>query len=152
VNALDLLSGKSETGENVLVMGGAAMGCEIAAHLAGQNKKVTLIEMRDEIAIDLEPRARLALLSLLNQGGVEIMKGWKLEKIDDGEVFVVDSNQNRKSIKGESVILALGFISNQILNQAVMENFHEVHIIGDCVKPRKIYQAIHEGAFAGRAI
>lgn len=152
MNAPDLLSGKSETGESVLVMGGAAMGCEIAAHLASQNKKVTLIEMRDDIAMDLEPRARWALLSLLNQGGVEIMKGWKLEKIEDGEVFVVDSNRNRKSIKGESVILALGFISNQSLNQAMMENFDEVHIIGDCIKPRKIYQAIHEGAFVGRAI
>ena len=152
VNALDLLSGKSETGKRVLVVGGAAMGCEIAAHLAGQNRKVTLIEMRDAIALDLEPRARLALLSLLNQGGVEILEGRRLEKIEDGEIFVVDSNRNSKAIKGDSLILALGLIPNQELNQAVKENFGEVHIIGDCLKPRKIYQAIHEGAFAGRAI
>jgi 2-enoate reductase len=152
VNSLDLLSGKKAPGEKVLVMGGAAMGCEIAAHLAGQNRKVTLIEMRDEIAMDLEPRARFALLSLLNQRGVEILEGWKLEKIEDGEAFVADSKMNRKAIKGDSIILALGLISNQELNQALKDNFSEVHIIGDCLKPRKIYQAIHEGAFAGRAI
>jgi hypothetical protein len=32
------------------------------------------------------------------------------------------------------------------------KNFAEVHAIGDCLEPRKIYQAVHEGAFAGRAI
>lgn len=128
------------------------MGSEIAAHLAGQNKKVTLIEMRDGIALDLEPRARLALLSLLNQGGVEILGGWRLEKIEDGKVVVVDSSRNRREIKGDSLVLALGLIPNQGLAQALKKNFDEVHIIGDCLKPRKIYQAIHEGAFVGRTI
>jgi 2,4-dienoyl-CoA reductase-like NADH-dependent reductase (Old Yellow Enzyme family)/thioredoxin reductase len=152
MNSLDLLSEKSETGKRVLVVGGAAMGSEIAAHLAGQNKKVTLIEMRDGIALDLEPRARLALLSLLNQGGVEILGGWRLEKIEDGKVVVVDSSRNRREIKGDSLVLALGLIPNQGLAQALKKNFDEVHIIGDCLKPRKIYQAIHEGAFVGRTI
>lgn len=152
VNGLDLLSGKSKTGERVLVVGGAAMGSEIAAHLAGQNRKVTLIEMRDEIALDLELRSRLTLHSLLNQRGVEILKGWKLEKIEDGEAFLVDGNLNRRAIKGDSVVLALGLISNRELDQELKENFSEVHVIGDCLEPRRIYQAIHEGAFAGRAI
>jgi 2,4-dienoyl-CoA reductase-like NADH-dependent reductase (Old Yellow Enzyme family)/thioredoxin reductase len=151
-HALDLLSGKSEIGKEVLVVGGSAMGCEIAAHLAGQNRKVTLIEMQGVIAPDLEPRARLALLSLLDKGEVEVLEGWRLENVEDGEVFLLDNNLNRKSIKGDSLILALGLIPNQELNQALKENFNEVHIIGDCLKPRKIYQAIHEGAFAGRAI
>ena len=152
VNALDLLSGKSKTGKRVLVIGGSAMGSEIAAYLAGQNRKVTLIEMLDEIAPDLEPRSRFALHSLLNQRGVEILKGWKLEKIEDGVAFLVDGNLNRRVIKGDSVVLALGLISNRELDQELKENFSEVHVIGDCLEPRKIYQAIHEGAFAGRAI
>ncbi len=152
MNALDLLSGKSKIGKRVLVVGGAAMGSEIAAYLAGQNRKVTLIEMLDEIAPDLEPRSRFALHSLLNQRGVEILKGWKLEKIEDGEAFLVDGNLDRRVIKGDSVVLALGLISNRELDQKLKENFSEVHVIGDCLEPRKIYQAIHEGAFAGRAI
>jgi 2,4-dienoyl-CoA reductase-like NADH-dependent reductase (Old Yellow Enzyme family)/NADPH-dependent 2,4-dienoyl-CoA reductase/sulfur reductase-like enzyme len=152
MNALDFLSGKSPTGERVLVVGGAAMGSEIAAHLAGLNKKVTLIEMRDVIAPDLDMRSRLTLHSLLNQRGVGVLKGWKLERIGDQEIFLVDESSNRRSIAGDSVILALGLISNKELDQDLMENFSEVHIIGDCLEPRKIYQAIHEGAFAGRSI
>jgi len=151
-SALDLLSGSSQPGRRVLIAGGAAMGCEIAAHLAGQGREVTLLEMRGEVGLDLEPRARIALLSLLKQGGVEILKGWKLEKIGDGEVVAVDGNQNRQTIKGDTLVLATGFTPNQDLIQPLKEHFSEIHVIGDCLKPRKIYQAIHEGAYAGRAI
>ncbi|MCK9265121.1 MAG: FAD-dependent oxidoreductase [Deltaproteobacteria bacterium] len=153
-SALDLLSGNLQPGKRVLIAGGAAMGCEIAAHLAGQGREreVILLEMRSEIALDLEPRARIALISLLKQGKVEILKGWKLEQIGDGEVAVLDGGQNRKTIKGDALILATGFTPDQDLIQPLMENFSEIHVIGDCLKPRKIYQAIHEGAYAGRAI
>lgn len=89
---------------------------------------------------------------MLKQGGVEILKGWKLEKIGDGEVVAVDGNQNRQTIKGDTLVLATGFTPNQDLIQPLKEHFSEIHVIGDCLKPRKIYQAIHEGAYAGRAI
>ena len=78
-SALDLLSGSSQPGRRVLIAGGAAMGCEIAAHLAGQGREVTLLEMRGEVGLDLEPRARIALLSLLKQGE------WKFEGLETGE-------------------------------------------------------------------
>jgi len=150
--ALDFLSGKTKIGDKVLIVGGAAMGSEIAAHLAVQNKKVTIIEMLDELALDLEPRSRQSLLSLLKAGGVDILTGWKLEKIEEGEIYLINRNQNKKTIKGDSLILALGLRSNQELGQTFKDNFNEVCMIGDCLEPRKIYQAIHEGAFVGRTI
>ncbi len=52
----------------------------------------------------------------------------------------------------KSVMLALGLTSNQELLKPLRESFGEVYVVGDCVEPRKIYQAIHEGAFSGRAI
>ena len=38
-NALETLSGKFQAGGRVVVAGGAAMGCEIAAHLASLGRK-----------------------------------------------------------------------------------------------------------------
>jgi len=149
---LDLLAGRAKPGERVLIVGGAAMGCEIAAHLAAQKKKVTIIEMMGELALDLEPRARLALMSLLSGGGVAMLTGRKLQRIEDGAAVVTDRDGTEKTFPGDTLVLALGLAPNQELNQAMKENFPEVHVIGDCVEPRKIYQAVHEGAFAGRAI
>jgi pyruvate/2-oxoglutarate dehydrogenase complex dihydrolipoamide dehydrogenase (E3) component len=115
-------------------------------------KKVTVVEMLGDLALDLESRSRLALLQLLKERGVETLTSWKLEKIDEGGVLLSDRNSNRREVPVDSVILALGMASNQDLIQPLRENFQEVYLIGDCLEPRKIYQAIHEGAFAGRAI
>jgi len=151
-NALELLSGKFQPGARVVIAGGAAMGCEIAAHLGALGKKVTVVEMLGDLALDLESRSRLALLQLLKERGVETLTTWKLEKIDEGGVLLSDRNSNRREVPVDSVILALGMAPNQDLIQPLRENFQEVYIIGDCSEPRKIYQAVHEGAFAGRAI
>jgi len=150
--ALQVLSGEFDAGKRVLVAGGAAMGCEVAGHLASLGKKVILVEMLSELALDLEPRSRSALVELLRERGVEILTNWKLEKIDDDGVLLVDRDWKKLKIAPESVILALGLGSNQELLKPLRENFSEVYAIGDCVEPRKIYQAVHEGAFAGRAI
>jgi 2,4-dienoyl-CoA reductase-like NADH-dependent reductase (Old Yellow Enzyme family)/thioredoxin reductase len=148
----ELLFGEFKAGERVVVAGGAAMGCEIAAHLAASGKKVTLVEMLGDLATDMEMRARLALLQLLKERGVKILTHWKLEKIDNGYVLLVGRDWKREEVATDSVILALGLTSNQELVKPLRESFSELYVIGDCVEPRKIYQAIHEGAFAGRAI
>ncbi len=148
----ELLRGEFKAGDQVVVAGGAAMGCEMAAHLASAGKKVTLVEMVGELATDLEIRSRLTLLQLLKERGVKILTNWKLEKIENGYVLLVDRDWNKQEIAANSVILAMGLESNQELLKPLRESFPDIYVIGDCVEPRKIYQAIHEGAFAGRAI
>jgi NADPH-dependent 2,4-dienoyl-CoA reductase/sulfur reductase-like enzyme len=148
----ELFCGQFKPGERVVVAGGAAMGCEIAAHIAFSGKKVTLVEMLGDLASDLEMRARLALLQLLKERGVKILTNWKLEKIDNGYVLLAGRDWKKQEVPTDSVILALGLTSNQELVKPLKESFSDIHVIGDCVEPRKIYQAIHEGAFAGRAI
>jgi len=151
-SALDLLSGKFQPGDRVLVAGGAAMGCEIAAHLASLGKKVVLVEMTGGLALDLENRCRVALLHLLKERGVSTLLNWRLERIEEGRVLLSDRNRNQKEVATDSVILALGLKPNQDLVDPLKMNFAEVQVVGDCLQPRKIYQAVHEGAFAGRAI
>jgi len=150
--AIDLLSGKYQAGERVLVAGGAAMGCEVAAHLASLGKKVTLVEMLNDLALDLEMRSRLALLQLLQEKNVEILTGWMLAKIEDAFVLLHGRDWRERRVEVDSVILALGLTPNQELLKPLKKTFGNIYVIGDCLEPRKIYQAIHEGAFAGRAI
>ena len=150
--AIELLSGSFKAGARVVVVGGAAMGCEVAAQLASSGTKVTLVEMLGDLATDLEMRSRLALLQLLKERGVKILTNWKVEKIENGYVLLVSRDWEKLEVATNSVILALGLTSNQELLKPLRESFREVYAVGDCVEPRKIYQAIHEGAFAGRMI
>jgi pyruvate/2-oxoglutarate dehydrogenase complex dihydrolipoamide dehydrogenase (E3) component len=149
---LDLLSGKFQPGDRVVVVGGAAMGCEVAAHLASLGRKVTVVEMINGLALDLENRCRVALLQLLKERRVDTLTNWKMEAIGDRTVLLSDGNRNKKEVTADSVILALGLTPNQELLEPLNRSFPEVQVIGDCLEPRKVYQAIHEGAFVGRAI
>jgi 2,4-dienoyl-CoA reductase-like NADH-dependent reductase (Old Yellow Enzyme family)/thioredoxin reductase len=149
---LDLLSGKFQPGDRVVVVGGAAMGCEVAAHLASLGRKVTVVEMMNGLALDLENRCRVALLQLLKERRVDTLTNWKMEAIGNRTVLLSDGNRNKKEVTADSVILALGLTPNQELLEPLNRSFPEVQVIGDCLEPRKVYQAIHEGAFVGRAI
>jgi 2,4-dienoyl-CoA reductase-like NADH-dependent reductase (Old Yellow Enzyme family)/thioredoxin reductase len=150
--ALDLLAGKFQPGDRVLVAGGAAMGCEIAAHLAARGKKVTVVEMLNGLALDLEPRSRVTLLRLMQKHGVSTLLNWKLQRIEEGKTLLSGGNGEQKEVAADSVILALGLQANRGMLEPLKKNFPEVQVVGDCLEPRKIYQAVHEGAFAGRAI
>jgi 2,4-dienoyl-CoA reductase (NADPH2) len=55
-------------------------------------------------------------------------------------------------IKGDVVVLAVGFTSNYPLDENITESIPEVYSVGDCVKPRTIKEAIEEGFHIGRKI
>jgi 2-enoate reductase len=113
---------------------------------------VTVIEMLHDIILDLEARSRVALLQLLQEKKVEVRLNVRLEEIGPRKVRIADRNWQESEIPVDSVVLALGLRSNQELLEPLKKTFAEVHAIGDCLEPRKIYQAIHEGALVGRAI
>ena len=55
VTCIDLLLGKKEAGESVVVVGAGLIGCETALWLAKQGKKVTIVEMLSEPLIATPP-------------------------------------------------------------------------------------------------
>ena len=63
-------------GDEVVVLGGGLAGCEAAIHLAQEGKKVTIVEMRDELAPDANVRHRPLLLKQI-EGLAEVRAGLK---------------------------------------------------------------------------
>ena len=54
VLAQDILEAKVQAGAKCLVIGGGLVGSETAEFLADQGKAVTIVELRDTIAADME--------------------------------------------------------------------------------------------------
>ncbi len=140
-------TGKVNTGKNVIVAGAGLVGCETALYLTQQGKKVTLIDVlkESEIAADINPTPRFWLLELLHQGGVVFRMEVQLEEIKDKAVVVTDKNRERSEIFTDTVILALGYKAKRDTANAFQKMAREVYTIGDCLSPRNLMAAIHEG-------
>lgn len=55
-------------------------------------------------------------------------------------------------IKGDAIVLAVGFKANYPLDEKIRDSVPEVYSVGDCVKPRMVKEAIEEGFHIGSKI
>jgi NADPH-dependent 2,4-dienoyl-CoA reductase/sulfur reductase-like enzyme len=149
--AIDVLAGKKAVGEIVVIIGGGQIGCETADFLAAMGKKVTIVEILNDVAIDMGPLARAPLLKRLREKGVGIYTNATVEEINErGVLAKVDSKII--SLDAEGIILATGSKSNGELAKQLAMEIGELYVIGDCAEPRKVYDAIHEGFQVGLKI
>jgi 2-enoate reductase len=144
VTAIDVLLGKGKIGEEIVVAGGGFVGCETALYLGQRGKKVAVVEMLPNIATDVEPITRMALLQLLEERKVKCSVGMKVTEIAEDGLVAVDKNWNKHIFKADSIVLACGMISDNELYKSVKDNITETYVIGDCVEPRKIIDAVHD--------
>jgi 2-enoate reductase len=152
MTANDLLLGKKETGETVVIIGGGIIGCETALFLAQEGKKVTIIEILEDIARDMYSVNRMHLLKLLANGGVKILTRTRVVEIRDQEITIVDKEDRPNTLKADTVVLALGLKPNSEPYESLVGKVPEVYPIGDCTKARKVINAVWEGFRLARLI
>ncbi len=151
--AADVLSGTVDVGEKVVVIGGELVGCETADFLSQEGKKVTVVRRGPEMASKMYPSNRHALLARLKEKDVVLITGVKeYEAITQEGLVIIDSEGNRQTLECDTIVLAAGAISNDQMAKALEGKVGEIRLAGDCVQPRRIVDAIHEGARLGREI
>ncbi len=145
VTAVDVLMGRVNVGDNVVIAGGGMVGCETSEFLAEKGKKVTIVEMLSRIASDIGPTSRWVIVRRLRGNpNITIMTNTKLVEIID-EGAIVEREGKRESIKADNVILAVGMVANQELYNRLKDKGLSLHRIGDCIEARRILEAVHEG-------
>jgi hypothetical protein len=55
-------------------------------------------------------------------------------------------------MEGDHIVLATGATSNHVLAQSLKGKIPEILEVVDCIEPRRLMEAIHEGAKAGLQI
>jgi 2,4-dienoyl-CoA reductase-like NADH-dependent reductase (Old Yellow Enzyme family)/thioredoxin reductase len=142
----DVLTGKTEVGGKVVIIGGGMLGCEMADFLARKGKSVTVVEMLDVMMKEMNPSiVRGALLDILALERVNLMVDSKVVKITKKGLIVRNKMGKREMINADTIVLAVGCHSNNELSQALKGKIPEVYVVGDHVKPRHILEAIGEG-------
>ncbi len=148
-SAWEVLSRKKKTGKKVAIIGGGRVGLETADFLLQEGREVTVLEMLNQVGQDLGPRTRKALLPKLIQQGVEILTQSKVVGIEDGRIVCDRGGLMERTGKFDSIIVAVGTTSQNLGIRGLEKMGFPVRFIGDCLKPRKLFDAIHEGFHAG---
>jgi NADPH-dependent 2,4-dienoyl-CoA reductase/sulfur reductase-like enzyme len=152
VTAQQVLSDKADVGHKVAVVGGGLVGCETADFLAEQGRKVTIIEMLEQVARDVGVCRKPLLMYRLKQSGVEVLTSTSVKAIRDAGVIVDSEGVERNLGVFDTVVLAVGATPVREIAERVKGKVPQIYVIGDAAEPRKGIDAIAEGAHIGREI
>jgi 2,4-dienoyl-CoA reductase-like NADH-dependent reductase (Old Yellow Enzyme family)/NADPH-dependent glutamate synthase beta subunit-like oxidoreductase len=144
LSADEILAGAS-FGGNVVIVGGGMVGCETAEFLADKGAKVTIVEMLSHVATDMGLLTKALLIQRMKQKGIKIFTKKKVKEINSGGMILEEEGHTETIDHIDTIVLAMGYKSNMNLGKIVEEKGIPVYKIGDCLEPRNMMEAIHEG-------
>lgn len=180
VQAWDVLLGKAETGKEVVVIGGGAVGVETAMFLSEKgtlsaeaikflvvnqtetpekifelatrgSKEVTIIEMMDKIGNGIGRSTKWVMMQEMRRQNISARTGTKALEITDTHVKVQCGGET-ELIPADTVVLASGAKPVTSLEEILKAKGIEYKIAGDASGIALAMDAVHGGFDLGRAI
>ncbi len=140
-------------GKKVVIIGGTIQGCETAELLVKNGRKVTIVETGSEVGAGMLWRlVRPQLLHWLEDKGVEMLAGAKLEEVNDKGLVITDKDGQKRQLEANTIITALPLRPNDELYDTVKDTVTEAYLIGDSKEPGLVVDAIAAGAAVARII
>ena len=124
---------------------------EAAVHLGWMGRDVTIIEMMDSIAADVEGGVLPSLLELVERYGIKVITGAQISEIDGGSV-TFNTCKGKESQSFDTIVLALGLKPENKLMAQLEGITPKVVLVGDALSPRKALEATREGFVEGSCI
>ncbi len=152
MHALEIYQQPDKVGENVAMIGGGLAGCETGLHLAALGKSVTLVEMIDALAVDATESHRIALFDMMDDV-IMFFTETKCMGITASGIEVINKDGSERFIEVDTVVYAVGMRSQMDRAFRLCEAASKQYfLVGDCLSPRKVKQAVHEGYHAAMDI
>lgn len=152
VLADEYLQGRASVGSRVMVLGGGAVGAELAHMLAERQHRVVVVEMLESWGLGMPPDARWHMQRHFSHLPIEILLRTKVLSVDGRSVTVEQDGVRRLLEDIDSVVVCAGAKPNRTLIEAVQAVVPNVSVVGDAVRPRSGLEAIAEAYRAARLI
>ncbi len=149
-DARDVLTGKAEIKSPAVVLGAGYVGMETADFLMERGAAVSVLEMSAAPPVPAFTAHGYWLHRRLKKGGRLVLNA-RVCSIGAGEV-VYELDGKERSEPAAMVVTALGAHSERVLEEACAGGGCPCIVVGDAIQPRRLIEAVHEGAKAGREI
>ena len=134
-------------GKRVVVIGGGLVGCEEGLHLAHAGRDVTILEMLDKAAPEAPYLHWLGLMKELEKSAKLVTRA-KVTRVTGEGVYAVDESGKENLYEADTVLLAVGLKPRTELVESLRNSAPDFVVIGDCLKPATVMEAIHGGYFS----
>lgn len=145
ITAWDVLESKVDPGGNILIVGGGSVGLETAHFLGNKGKNVTVVEQFNKFAADMGPISRFYLRTRLKELKVTLMKNTKFLGINGQGAIVKEDEQESTISDVDTIVWAVGSVSQNSLREGLKGHPYEVFVIGDANRVRDALFAIEDG-------
>jgi len=152
ITAEESLLGRVDLGDRLLIVGGSLAGLETADHFSDRGKNVTVVEILDRMASDMNPIHRRLLLDRLRGKGVSLMTGISDERIEGKSFLFKDREGKRQELTFQTLIIAAGRKPGQAAWEDLRSGMKDLWFVGDAVQCRGIIEAIADGNRSGRSV
>lgn len=143
-SAEDVLMKRLEVGQKTVVVGGGLVGCETALWLADEGKDVTIVEALDGLLAANGPSCSAnseMLKKLVPFKGIDIKVNAMVKDYKDG-ILIINTAGGYEKIECDSLIISVGFKSDDSLYQLLEEEVDEIYNIGDSRVTSNVMYAI----------
>ncbi len=144
LTAEDVLLGKADPGKKTVIVGGGLVGCETALWLKKKGVEVTIVEALPKLLAVNGPLCHAnseMLEALIPFSGIETVCGAALSGVDASGASVTKYG-GTTHIDADSVILCIGYKSENSLYDALQDKVAEIYRIGDANRVANIMYAI----------
>ncbi|HEL2383802.1 TPA: FAD-dependent oxidoreductase [Streptococcus suis] len=141
-----IIGKENQTGQKVLIIGGGTIGSEIALELAElYGRDVRLVELGSELVPQANQLYKIALRQKMAPlDNLMIHLETSCVQVSDGKAILRHA-EGTEEVDFDTLILCTGVVPNLKEAFSFYDIVPETNMIGDCIRPRKIQEAIFEG-------
>lgn len=147
MNHLDLYPDDA-TNKEIVIVGGGAVGLDVAEYFANRGASPTIIEMMNQIGRDLDPVTKSQTKEMMEKHHVKQMTQTKLKEVHENYFIVEKENQEIK-VPFDYGFVCLGMKAYNPLYLQLKDYYQDKNVdileIGDCKRARRIIEGTQEG-------
>lgn len=146
LEAREVLLGRVSPGRRVLVVGAGPVGMETADFLIDRGHQVTVVEEAEAPPVSPLTSHGYHLHRRLRQSG-KLLLGSRVVRVTESGA-VIRHGESEEALEADSVVWAVGAVPNRKpLREAEVRGLQTLPA-GDVAEPRRLLEAVHEGASA----